>query len=102
MVVKACDAARTIAEHLASGGMTILNDVVLNQVLVRWIDGPTTEALIREIQVDGRAWCGPTQWEGETAMRISVSSWKTDRDDAKFVAEAILECADKVASGAKG
>ena len=57
--------------------MTILNDVVLNQVLVRMVDGPTTEALIAEIQSDGRIWCGPTVWDGATAMRISVSSWKT-------------------------
>ena len=54
-------AATTIAERLHAGGLTILNDVVLNQVLVRMVDGPTTEALVAEIQFDGRIWCGPTQ-----------------------------------------
>jgi hypothetical protein len=29
-------------------------------------------------------------------MRISVSSWKTDLDDADFAADAILDCAARV------
>lgn len=96
MVSGSCAAAQTIAGHLANGNLTILNDVVLNQVLVRLVDGPTTEALIAAIQTDGRVWCGPTQWDGATAMRISVSSWKTDLDDATFAASVILECAERV------
>ena len=96
LITRACDAATTIAARLRAGGLSILNDVVLNQVLVRMVDGPTTEALIAEIQSDGRIWCGPTQWGGATAMRISVSSWKTDLDDAVFAADVILECADRV------
>ena len=86
--MQACDVAAAIAERLREGGLTILNDVVLNQVLVRLVDGPTTDALIAEVQADGRVWCGPTQWDGATAMRISVSSWKTDLDDAAVAAEA--------------
>jgi len=96
LVTQACDAAAAIAERLRAGGLTILNDVVLNQVLVRLVDGPTTEALVTEVQADGRVWCGPTQWNGATAMRISVSSWKTDLDDAAFAADAILDCAARV------
>jgi hypothetical protein len=67
-------------------------------VLVRLVDGPTTEELLVEIQSDGRVWCGPTQWDGATAMRISVSSWKTDLEDASFAADVILDCADRVRS----
>jgi glutamate/tyrosine decarboxylase-like PLP-dependent enzyme len=99
LVTRACDVATTIAARLRTGGLTILNEVVLNQVLVRFVDGPTTEALIAEIQSDGRIWCGPTQWDGATAMRISVSSWKTDLGDAVFAADVILECANRVRPG---
>jgi glutamate/tyrosine decarboxylase-like PLP-dependent enzyme len=102
LVHDACRAAQTIAERLAAGGLTVLNDVALNQVLVRMVDGPTTEALIDAVQADGRIWCGPTQWGGGTAMRISVSSWKTTIDDAAFAADAILECADRVRSASRG
>ncbi len=96
MVQQACDAAVTIADELGDAGFTILNDVVLNQVLVLLDDPPTTERLIAEIQRDGRIWCGPTQWNGATAMRISVSSWKTTIEDAKTAAQVIVECADRV------
>ena len=96
MVANSCDVALRISHLLPAAGLMVLNDVVLNQVLVRLVDGPTTEALIAEIQADGRIWCGPTQWDGATAMRISVSSWKTDHDDAEIAAAVIIECANRV------
>jgi glutamate/tyrosine decarboxylase-like PLP-dependent enzyme len=99
LVVDACDAAATLARRLDAGGLEVLNDVVLNQVLVRLDDGPTTERLIAAVQEDGRAWCGPTRWGGATAMRISVSSWKTDQDDAAEAAAVILDCAARVRAG---
>jgi glutamate/tyrosine decarboxylase-like PLP-dependent enzyme len=92
LVQRTCDAAVELADRLRDGGLTILNDVVLNQVLVRCDDGPTTEALITAVQQDGRVWCGPTQWGGATAMRISVSAWKTAREIARRAAEVILAC----------
>jgi len=97
MVQQACEAAIAIADRLRDAGFTILNDVVLNQVLVLLDDPPTTERLIAEIQLDGRIWCGATQWNGATAMRISVSSWKTTVDDARAAAQVIVECADHIA-----
>jgi glutamate/tyrosine decarboxylase-like PLP-dependent enzyme len=96
LVARTCEAARTIADRLAAGGCTVLNDVVLNQVLVRLVDGPTTASLIAAVQEDGRIWCGPTDWQGETAMRISVSGWNTTLDDAERAAAVILECAASI------
>jgi glutamate/tyrosine decarboxylase-like PLP-dependent enzyme len=99
LVAESCDAARRIGDRLAAGGLTVLNDVVLNQVLVRLVDGPTTERLLAAVQADGRIWCGPTQWQGATAMRVSVSSWRTDLDDAEMVAGVLLDCAERVLAG---
>jgi glutamate/tyrosine decarboxylase-like PLP-dependent enzyme len=96
LVTDACDAAVTIAGRLRVGGFEVLNDVVLNQVLVRYVDGPTTERLMAALQTDGRVWCGATQWGGQTAMRISVSSWKTDQAVAVRAAEAIIEVAGEL------
>ena len=93
LVTRTCAVARTIADGLAAGGLTVLNDVVLNQVLVRLDDGPTTEALVAAVQADGRVWCGPAVWHGAAAMRVSVSSWKTGPAEAAAAVEAILECA---------
>jgi glutamate/tyrosine decarboxylase-like PLP-dependent enzyme len=96
MVQQACEAANAIGDRLRDAGFTILNDVVLNQVLVLLDDPPTTERLIAEIQRGGRIWCGATQWNGATAMRISVSSWKTTIDDAIAAAHVIEDCADRI------
>ena len=93
LVADACDAAVAIAERLRGADFEVLNDVVLNQVLVRCVDGPNTERLMTALQADGRVWCGPTQWGGETAMRISVSSWRTDQTAAVRAADAIVEVA---------
>jgi glutamate/tyrosine decarboxylase-like PLP-dependent enzyme len=102
LVSDACDAARVIADRLRAAGFEVLNDGVLdegglNQVLVRHVDGPTTELLMAALEADGRVWCGPTQWGGATAMRISVSSWKTDAVAATRAADAIIEVAARVA-----
>jgi glutamate/tyrosine decarboxylase-like PLP-dependent enzyme len=96
LVADACDAAVTIADRLRDAGFEVLNEVVLNQVLVRYVDGPTTERLMAALQADGRVWCGATQWGGATAMRISVSSWKTDRAAAVRAARAIVEVASSL------
>src|SRR4051812_1374607 len=93
LVTDACDAAVVIADRLAASGFEVLNEVVLNQVLVRYVDGPTTERLMAALQADGRVWCGPSQWGGATAMRISVSSWKTDGEVADRAATSIVEVA---------
>jgi glutamate/tyrosine decarboxylase-like PLP-dependent enzyme len=96
LVARTCAVAAAIADGLRAGGLTVLNDVVLNQVLVRLHDGPTTEKLIAEVQADGRIWCGPTRWDSATAMRISVSCWKTDLDDATVAVTTVLDCAARL------
>ncbi|MGA9277194.1 pyridoxal phosphate-dependent decarboxylase family protein [Ilumatobacter sp.] len=96
LVQRSSDAARTIARRLGDAGFEVLNDVVINQVLVRCESPTVTERLLAEIHRDGRIWCGSTQWNNETAMRVSVSSWKTTHDDADHAADVIIECARRV------
>ena len=96
LVQRLCAVAAAMAERLASNGFTVLNDVVLNQVVLRLDDVATTHALIAEVQADGRLWAGPTSWHGEPAMRISVSSWKTTLEHGLAAADAIVECGARV------
>jgi hypothetical protein len=73
-------------------GITILNEIVLNQALARFCNERgenITEAVIPAIQASGECWCGGTAWGGEPAMRISVSSWKTADADADRSVAAI-------------
>jgi glutamate/tyrosine decarboxylase-like PLP-dependent enzyme len=94
LVERCCSLARRIADRLREAdGIEVLNDVVLNQVLVRFGDDERTRAVIAAVQEDGTAWMGGTTWQGRAAMRISVSNWSTTEADADRTAEAILRCA---------
>jgi glutamate/tyrosine decarboxylase-like PLP-dependent enzyme len=93
LINRNCDLAAAFAEKLRSAGFKILNDVVLNQVLVSFGDAEMTNRVIKRIQEDGTCWCGGTTWQNQTAMRISVSSWKTTLDDIDKSAAAIIKIA---------
>jgi glutamate/tyrosine decarboxylase-like PLP-dependent enzyme len=93
MIERCCANARRFAERLDAGGAQILNDVVLNQVLVRFGDGEQTRETIARVQEDGTCWLGGTDWDGAHAMRISVSNWRTTPEDVDRSAEAILAAA---------
>jgi glutamate/tyrosine decarboxylase-like PLP-dependent enzyme len=86
---RTCRHARRFAEALRSEGHEVLNDVVLNQVLVSFGPSTRTRRVIEEIQQGGVCWCGGTEWQGRTAMRISVSSWATTGDDVERSLEGI-------------
>lgn len=96
LVAGACRHASSIGDALAEAGLDVLNDVVLNQVLVAAGSDETTRRLIAAVQDDGTCWCGPTSWNGRVAMRISVSGWNTNDEDADRSAAAILRCAREV------
>jgi glutamate/tyrosine decarboxylase-like PLP-dependent enzyme len=93
MVERCCALARRMADQLAAGGAEILNEVMLNQVLVRFGDDERTNGVIARVQEQGTAWMGGTRWHGVAAMRISVSNWSTTEADADASAQAILEAA---------
>ena len=93
LVAATCDYAQAMAAHLRRAGLEVLNDVVLNQVLVRAATDELTLALVAAVQQDGTCWCGPTTWQRRPAMRISVSGWATSRDDIERSARAIIGAA---------
>lgn len=94
MIERCCALAQRMAERLSSGpSVQILNDVVLNQVLVRFGDADAlTDEVIGKVQQDGTCWAGPTTWHGMHAMRISVSNWSTSEADIDVSADVILRC----------
>ena len=96
MIERNCRQARRFAERLRSAGYSILNDVVLNQVLVSFGSPEDTRRVVTEIQTDGTCWCGGTVWQGHTAMRISVSSWATTDDDVERSVAAMIRIARTV------
>jgi len=103
LVERCASNARRFAERLGRApGVEILNEVVLNQVLVRFAppgggDGAAadawTRATIRRVQEDGTCWLSGTTWQGRAAMRISVSNWSTAESDVDRSVDAILRAA---------
>lgn len=75
----------TKAVYFAAGlkeiGLTIENDIVFNQVLVRFENDEKTKKLIDAIQKSGVLWLGPSLWHGTAVMRVSVCSYKTTYED---------------------
>jgi glutamate/tyrosine decarboxylase-like PLP-dependent enzyme len=93
LIERNCRQARRFAAGLNAAGFKVLNDVVLNQVLVAFGDAETTNRVIAEIQTEGTCWCGGTVWQGQTAMRISVSSWATTDADVERSLDAMVRIA---------
>lgn len=93
LIERTCHHARRFAVGLEDAGFQILNDVVINQVMVSFGDAETTQKIISAIQEDGTCWCGGTVWQGQTAMRISVSSWATTGEDVERSLAAIIRIA---------
>jgi glutamate/tyrosine decarboxylase-like PLP-dependent enzyme len=96
MVERCCAMARRFAEQLAAAdGVDVLNEVVLNQVLVRLHapgenDGGHTDRVLERLQNDGTCWMSGTRWKGQAAVRISVSNWSTSADDVDRSVAALL------------
>jgi glutamate/tyrosine decarboxylase-like PLP-dependent enzyme len=99
LVDRTCSLARRFADRLAASGKAeVINDVVFNQVLIRWLspDGDHdafNDRVIAAIQADGTAFFSGTTWGGMRLMRISVSDWATDENDVDRSVEALLRCA---------
>ncbi|HUP44348.1 MAG TPA: aminotransferase class V-fold PLP-dependent enzyme, partial [Thermoanaerobaculia bacterium] len=96
LVERCCAHARRFAGILGGDSrVKILNDVVLNQVLVRFGDSDLlTRNTIARVQQEGTCWLAGTTWHDMAAMRISVSNWATSEEDVDRSAEAILRSID--------
>lgn len=96
IVEQNCRQAERLAEGMRAAGYEVLNDVVLNQVLVKFGDPERTRRIVRAIQADGTLWAGDTEWQGQTAMRVSVCSHATtDADIDRSIATIVQIAAEE-------
>jgi glutamate/tyrosine decarboxylase-like PLP-dependent enzyme len=93
LIERTCAHAHQFAAGLRAAGFEVLNEVVSNQVLVTFGDARKTQEVMRRMQDEGTCWCSGTVWQGQTAMRISVSSWATTTDDVNRSLAAIVRIA---------
>ena len=84
LVERSCARAQALAEGLGRlPGCEVLNDVVLNQVLIRFEDDASTDAVLGFVQESGEAWMSGTTRNGRKAIRLSVSNWRTSERDVE-------------------
>ncbi|HEY5947587.1 MAG TPA: pyridoxal-dependent decarboxylase [Kofleriaceae bacterium] len=91
LVERSCVQAEQFATALrAIPGVEVMNDVVLNQLVVRFgNDDDHTRAVTARVIAEGVCYPSITTWQGVAAMRISVSNWSTDDNDVRLSVEAI-------------
>lgn len=89
LIDRTCDLAQLLSTGLEAAGYEILNDVVMNQVVAR-IGTPEQHTQIAQLcQDSGECWFGVTNWQGRSAIRLAVSSWKTTKEDIAQTLAAI-------------
>ena len=94
LVDRCCAHAHAIAGGLAAlPGCEIVNDVILNQVLVRFEDDERTLAILAAVQDEGEAWMSPTTWDGRQTIRVSVVGWRTSENDVARTVAAFARAA---------
>jgi len=88
-----CAQAQRFADRFADlPGADVLNDVVLDQVLVRFADDDAvTRAVVDRVVAGGVAYFSPTVFKGRTAARISVCNAGTTEDDVDATVTAIAK-----------
>ena len=89
LVERCCSHARRLERGVGDlDRAEVLNEVVLNQVLVRFADDDAaTEEVAERVRRGGEAWLGGTVWRGRAAVRVSFSNWwTTDADVDRLVA----------------
>src|SRR5581483_3037631 len=89
LVERLCARARDLADGLSElPGCELLNEVVLNQVLVRFEDDEATDAAVAAVQAGGEAFMSGTTWDGRRAIRLSVCNWQTGEEDVERTVRA--------------
>ncbi len=80
LVENCCRLAKLFADQLSDRGHTILNDVVLNQVLVK-LNPERRDQIQEAIDTCAVFWTSNTNWRGDVALRLSLCNWKTTEED---------------------
>lgn len=90
LINRCCRYAEMMSVELDALGFTILNDVALNQVVATIAQqSDKIDLLVSHVNASGDAWFGPTHWRGQSAFRISFSSWVTTDNDVAITIASI-------------
>ncbi|NKL78510.1 pyridoxal phosphate-dependent decarboxylase family protein [Rhizobium leguminosarum] len=107
LIDQCCASARLVADLLSQQpGIAILNEVTLNQLVIRFgADLPSEEGdaltrkTIEKIQADGIIFAGGAKWRGRDVLRLSVTNFQTTSDQAQLAAQSIIAAFNSVSLG---
>ena len=95
LVERSCAHAAALGRGLAAiPGVTVMNDVRLNQLVVQFHDpkgrddDAHTRAVLARSLADGTCFATATIWRGVAAIRLSVCNWTTDAEDVRRTIDA--------------
>jgi len=92
MIARHCALAVHLADRLASArGITVVNEVVSNQVAIACDDDATTAAVLERVQARGRVYPSHGVMHGRAIIRVSIINHATDRGDIDLLADELLE-----------
>ena len=101
LIDRSCGLARRMAQGMAAiPGATVLNEITLNQVLVRFAPpgGGDADAFTRQVvtavQQEGTCWLSGSTWHGFAVMRLSVCGADTTEADIDRSVAAIRAVAE--------
>jgi glutamate/tyrosine decarboxylase-like PLP-dependent enzyme len=96
LVERSCSLAKLFATQLSAiEGVEVMNDVTLNQLVIRFRDpsgrdhDAHTRAVVAGVIAEGVCFPSVTTWRDIAAMRVSISNWSTDEDDVRRSVAAI-------------
>ena len=97
MIDRGCDHASWFAAELEKLGFTIMNDVVINQIVFSLNDDDERlDRIFKHVNSSGKAWFGSTQWRGRTVYRMSIISHETTKGDLNIALDAIKDAMNLV------
>ncbi|MCC3859834.1 pyridoxal phosphate-dependent decarboxylase family protein [Pseudemcibacter aquimaris] len=98
MIDRCSDHAAWFAPELEKLGFTIMNDVVINQIVfcLNDNDDERLDRIFKRVNDSGKAWFGSTKWQDRTVYRMSIISHETTKDDLMVALDAIKDALDKV------
>lgn len=96
LVNQLCDNANYFSKQLEKNGFKVLNNVFFNQIVFQFNNEKDTKILLDKIQNGKIMWCGSTIWKNKKAIRISISSWKTTKEDIDLCLEHILSISKEI------
>lgn len=95
IIERCCDLTRELVQKISElPSVEVLATPIINQGLVRFLDqdgnhDARTDQVINHINESGDAWFGPTVWNGMRVMRVSLSNFRTTREDIDRAVAAV-------------